>query len=137
MFLIENDVICLHLIKPLKEKAPAYSYTLLLSRLERKLLLTYPEQAERLADLLDGEIIFFLQIFFFLAFICRYFLKLFCFEKHKSIDNGYFHFDGVFRHFETREGDVGGVEYGSWKVRKGGLGGKPSAISFGKIHVKS
>ena len=62
---------------------------------------------------------------------------LFCFEKHKSIDDGYFRFDGVFGHFETREGDVGGVEYGSWKVRKGGLGGKPSAISFGKIIVRS
>lgn len=78
-----------------------------------------------------------LQIFDFLAFICRYFLKLFCFKKHKSINDGYFLFDGVSGHFETREGDVGGVEYGSWKVRKGGLGGKPSAISFGRITVRS
>ena len=46
-------------------------------------------------------------------------------------------FDGVLGHliFESLEGDVGGVEVGSWKVKKGelGLGGKPFAISFKRI----
>jgi hypothetical protein len=41
-----------------KEKAPAYTYTLPLSRLERNLRLTDPEQAERQAYLLVDVIVF-------------------------------------------------------------------------------
>jgi len=51
-------ITCLLLIKPPKKKAQAYTYALLLSRLERKLLLADPEQAERRADLLVWEIVF-------------------------------------------------------------------------------
>jgi hypothetical protein len=55
-------------------------------------------------------------------------------EKPELIEDRYFLFDGVFGQLilVTREGDVGGVKFGSWKVTKG-LGGKPSAISFRKM----
>jgi hypothetical protein len=62
-------------------------------------------------------------------------LKLSASEKPELIEDRYFFFDGVFGQliFEAREGDVGGVKFGSWKVTNGGLGGKPSAISLGKL----
>lgn len=41
-----------------KEKAPAYNYTLLVSRLGKKLVLRDPEQAQTQSDLLDEEIVF-------------------------------------------------------------------------------
>jgi len=73
----------------------------------------------------------------FFSFICRYFLKfkLSTFETPKLIEDGYFLFDGVFGQlvFETREGDVGGVEFSFGKNTRGGLGDKPSSISFGKM----